>query len=177
MNRPAPSRKQNFLQTLLWAMTIFLAVQMFTSSRQQTPSNRSSDQIYQGMLQHNAALRDQSIVQDSAQHNDFPTFLQAVDQEVKNKRLTEEQARERRLHAALLVADTQIKSGIVREETHRIRTGHTGLIQARSAALGAGLMDKVASTEEAARKSPLWNKPFPVANESDDPASRPSVFG
>jgi len=138
MSKPTP--KQNFLQTALIMITIFLGVQLFFGQKDQKPV-RTLSQLHSDLLIENKKLLDHSILQTSVDYS------KELDTLVSKKAITPADAEDRKIEAQILVADTQLKAGLFRNDTGRIRNAFQGLqpFQKR-------LLDK-----------PAWNQAFPVS--------------
>lgn len=120
MARPAPTPKQNFLQTLLIVTTVYLGFTLFCN-RPQTPDTRSREQILGSLKSLNSQIKDISIVQEQGK------YQQRINEELKNKKIDAKEADRLKFEAAILVADTQLKAAIIRNEAGRLRTAHTSL--------------------------------------------------
>ncbi|MBN9502215.1 MAG: hypothetical protein BGO01_19225 [Armatimonadetes bacterium 55-13] len=123
MSRPAPTPKQNFLQTLLIVTTVFLGMQLFCNKPQQNTadSNRTTADVLKSMREMNSKLLDVSIVRENSALNS------KIHEETNAKKLTEQQAEALRIEGSILVADTQLKAGMQRNETQRIRQAYYSL--------------------------------------------------
>ncbi|MBC8065113.1 MAG: membrane protein insertase YidC [Chlorobia bacterium] len=120
MARPAPTPKQNFLQTLLIVTTVFLGMQLLCN-RPQPTETRTRDQLAKSMREMNRQLKDHSIVQTQG------AFQGKVNEELAAKKIDAKEAERLKYEAAILVADTQLKAGIARNENSRIRNAFMGL--------------------------------------------------
>ncbi|HJP82543.1 MAG TPA: membrane protein insertase YidC [Fimbriimonadaceae bacterium] len=120
MARPAPTPKQNFIQTLLIVTTVFLGMQLFCN-RPQTTDVRTREQILEAIRKDNRELKDVSIVQEQSK------LQQRINDDVNTKKLDAKEAEKLKFEAAILVADTQLKAGIARNEASRIRNAYTVL--------------------------------------------------
>lgn len=120
MARTAPTPKQNFIQTLLLMVTVFLGMQLFCN-RPQAADSRSRDEIYQSLKTMNRQIRDVSIVAEQGK------FQTKVNEEIEAKKLDAKSAEKLKFEAAILVADTQLKAGMIRNETQRIRNAFMAL--------------------------------------------------
>lgn len=131
MARPAPTPKQNFIQTLLIVTTVFLGMQLFCN-KPQTTETRTRDQILTTMRTLNSQIKDMTIAQ-----KELSAFNHKVDEDSKPptapaplqgktpaKVLTKEEAEKLKYEATILVADTQLKAGMIRNETQRIRNAY-----------------------------------------------------
>ena len=148
MSKPTANapQKPNFLITALWMITIFLAIQLFLKPQNPVQSGPLEDQLAKLKVS-NAKILDQSIV---AQHQ---AYEQSIDAQVKDKKLTEAQADEKKLEAAIITADTQLKAGIERNDSGRIRAAYFTLIPFHKR-LG---------------EAPVWNETFGVSDVSSNP--------
>jgi YidC/Oxa1 family membrane protein insertase len=120
MARSAPNPKQNFIQTLLLMVTVFLGMQLFCN-RPEATETRTRDQIYESLKTMNRQIRDVSIAQEQGK------FQNKVNEELQAKKLDAKEAEKLKFEAAILVADTQLKAGMIRNETQRIRNAHMAL--------------------------------------------------
>lgn len=130
MARPAPTPKQNFLQTLLIVTTVFLGFNLFCN-KPQAPESRSRDQILESMRTLNSQIKDMTIAQ-----KELVAFQRKVSEDSKPKEqaplgkeappviLTKDEAEKLSFEATILVADTQLKAGMIRNETQRIRNAY-----------------------------------------------------
>ncbi len=146
MSKPTP--KQNFLQTALIMLTIFLGINLLMPKDK--PNTQTLGQIYALMVQENRQLQDISIV---STNGDYTKKLSELEKEGK---VTPAVAEQKRQEAAILVADTQFKDGLYRDDTGKIRLAYQTLLPFQKR-----LLDQ---------KS--WNAPVPV---SSMPAYAPLV--
>ncbi len=109
MSKPQPSPKSNFLQIMLIATTVFLAVQLFTPNKG-NQDTRSSDELWAEMQQFNRDLKDVSI---RALANKYES---KVREEAKSKNLDAAETDKKVLAGYLLAADTMRKSGLYRHQ-------------------------------------------------------------
>jgi YidC/Oxa1 family membrane protein insertase len=120
MARPAPTPRQNFIQTLLLMVTIYLGMMLFCN-RPQAEDNRTRVQVYDSLKTMNRQIRDVSIVQEQGKYQN------KINEDLTAKKLDAKEAEKLKFEAAVLVADTQLKAGIIRGETQRIRNAHIAL--------------------------------------------------
>jgi YidC/Oxa1 family membrane protein insertase len=121
MSRPAPTPKQNFLQTLLIVTTVFLGLQLFCNKQPQAPDTRTVDSILGEMRKMNSQIKDVSISREQG------NLQKKIDDDLNAKKLDPTKAAELKDEGSILVADTQLKAGIIRQETQRIRNAFTAL--------------------------------------------------
>lgn len=122
MSRPAPTPKQNFLQTLLIVTTVFLGMQLFCN--RQNPAQvdkRTSAEVLKTMREMNSKLLDLSV------SHELGTLNGKIGEELNAKKLTEKEAEQLRFEGAIITADTQLKAGIQRDETTRVRQAYYAL--------------------------------------------------
>lgn len=144
-----PTNKQNFVQTLLITLTIFMGLQLFMSSQQkQAPVGaQTMDAMYNRLLSDDASRLDVTVASDKQLYDG------QIDDAVKQKKLTSESAELKKLEAAIIVADTQYRAGIHANDANRIRTAFYTL---------QPLKKKYFAT-------PLWTQAFSVADATKDP--------
>ncbi len=118
MARPAPTPKQNFIQTLLLVTTVFLGVQIFCN-RPQAPDTRTTTQNLESIRKQNAQIMDISVAQ-----KDLPAYRNKLQADLEAKKIDEAQKQKLTFEATILAADTQLKAGIIRKETQRIRNAY-----------------------------------------------------
>lgn len=138
-----PTKKQNFLQTALLMVTIYMGMMLFFNS-QKPQTTQNLDQLYTQLKDQNRKLLDQTAARTV---NDYNRLL---DSEVSAKRLKQPEADEKKIEASILLADTQLKAGIDRNDSGRIRSAYQGLLGFQKKDL-----DK-----------PEWNRTYSVAQES-----------
>ncbi len=143
--------KQNFLQTMLFMVVVIMGFQLWMTSQQTNAPQITLEQHYQNLLKMNAGRFDVSIVREKSAYDS------AVDDLVKKKKLTEDEAEQKKVESAILVADTQLKAGIHGNDPGRMRDAYNTLQP-----LEKQYLDK-----------PIWNKPFAVADVTSDPAFKP----
>jgi YidC/Oxa1 family membrane protein insertase len=120
MSKPTP--KQNFLQTALIMVTVFLAINLFLGPKNQPQDTRTVDQLHAQLLDQNARLKDRSIMDTVGQ------YTRQLDDEVKRKVRTKADAENRKIEAIILQADAQIKGGLFLNDAGRIRDAYQSLI-------------------------------------------------
>ena len=120
MSRPAPTPKQNFLQTLLIVTTVFLGMQLFCNRPQQTDT-RSREQILTSLKTLNSQIKDISIVQEQGK------YQQRINEDLKTKKIDAKEAEKLKFEAAVIVADAQLKAAVMRNDASRLRTAQMGL--------------------------------------------------
>lgn len=130
MARPAPTPKQNFIQTLLIVTTVFLGMQILCN-RPQAPETRTRDQILDSMRTLNTQLKDVTIAQKElgafkkrVQEDSKPSAQPLDPKAPQVKALTKDEVEKLEFEASILVADTQLKAGIDRKETQRLRNAY-----------------------------------------------------
>lgn len=122
MARPAPTPKQNFLQTLLIVTTVFLGMQLFCNKPNQAAADtRSIDDIRKSMQSMNSKLLDHSIL------NEQNKLQQKINDALTAKKLDEAGAQKLKFESAILVADTQLKAALAWNETTRLRNAFAAL--------------------------------------------------
>lgn len=145
MSKPSsPSQSQNFLQTALFMMLIFTGVQLWMQT-QHAPTTPPGD-LYTALKTQNRDFLDVTAGHTLAQYN------KVIDEQVKQKKLTEPQAQEKKIEAIVLVADTQLKAGLKGGKTDRIRDAYNTLAQ----------------SNRHLRDQKIWNTPFSVTDVSKD---------
>ncbi|MDR3690223.1 MAG: membrane protein insertase YidC [Fimbriimonas sp.] len=120
MSKPTP--KQNFLQTALLMITIFLGIQLFFGPKNQNTATRTVDQVYAELLRDNSLLKDQSVRSTVGEYN------QLLDEAVKKRQLSKADAETKKIEATVLEADTQLKAGLWSNDTGRIRDAYQTLV-------------------------------------------------
>ncbi len=120
MSKPTP--KQNFLQTALIMITIFLGIQLFMGSRNQPQDTSTLPQLEARLIDQNQHLRSVDIIQTK---NDYE---KKIDLAVTKKALSAAEGEEKKVEAAVLVADAQLKEGMYRDSTSQIRLAYQTLI-------------------------------------------------
>lgn len=120
MARPAPTPKQNFLQTMLLVMAVYLGATLMCN-RPQATETRTREQIHESLRTFNRQIKDVSIAQEQGK------FQTKINEELQAKKIDAKTAEKLKFEAAILVADTQLKAGIMRNETQRIRNAFTVL--------------------------------------------------
>ena len=139
----APAPKQNFLQTMLLMFVVMMAYQLFIASRQQPQGPAvSTDQLLKQMRDLNAQRLDVRIV---GLNNDYAN---ALEDQVKQKKLTQAEADQKKVEGVILVADTQMMAGIHSGDSGRLRDAYITLQP-----LEKQYLDK-----------PIWNTPVKVAD-------------
>jgi len=125
MSRPAPTPKQNFLQTMLIVTTVFLGMQLFCNKPQGPADTRTIPEVLKSMREMNSKLLDNSIMHEQGALNN--RINEAVNSKDPAKKMSESDADKLRFEGAILTADTQLKAGIQRNETQRIRMAYMTL--------------------------------------------------
>ena len=143
---PTGAPKQNFLLTTLWMIAIFFTINMFFNKPAAPVVQGGAEAQLAILKSSNAKLLDVSIVSERS------TYEGAIDEEVKAKKLTEEEANQKKMEAAVITADTQFKAGLARNESSRFRNAYYTLIP----------------FHKKFGKTPLWNQTFAVTDVSSD---------
>jgi YidC/Oxa1 family membrane protein insertase len=144
MSKPAP--KQNFLQTFLLFTAIYFGLVMMCNKpgANHGTAPKTPDQAFEQLRKDNAEVKDTSIVATNSLYQGL------IDEAVKAKKMTPEDAEAKRIEAAVIVADTQYKAGEMRNDTQRMRNGYNTLVKLNNAL----------------RDTPLWTKTYKVAGET-----------
>ncbi len=150
MSKPTP--KQNFLQTALIMITIFMGVQLFFGQKNEPKDNRTIDQVHQQLVTENQKLLDSSIVKTSAE------YTKRLDEMVTKKLITADDAEAKKIEATILVADVQFKAGLYHDDTGRLRNAYQVLLPFQKK-----LLDK-----------PSWNKSYPVPTSTANSPAAPN---
>ncbi len=144
MSKPAPSTKQNFLQTALLFLTIFLGMRLLMPNNTQPPDLRTVDQLHAQLLQQDLTLKDQSIIATRT------AYERKLDED---KSLSKADRDAKKVEAAVIVADVQLKAGIRWNDTSRIRAAYGTILP----------ILKNDSTR------PIWDQTIQVADATHDP--------
>lgn len=142
MSKAAPPPKNNFLQIMLWFFIIMMGYQLFFMNKQPQAAPVPPDQLLKEMRQMNAQRLDVSIARTNSEYQN------ALDDLVKQKKLTEAQAEQQKVEADILVADTQLMAGLHSGDSGRLRDAYNTLQP-----LQQKYLDK-----------PIWNTPVKVAD-------------
>ncbi len=120
MSKPAP--KNNFLQTALLVTTLFLGYQIFFGNMNKPPDPRTSQQILQEMQVMQSELRDVDI------QTQLPLYESKLGEDVKGKKITQDQADQLKLAAETMAADTKYKSGVQRDDSTKLTMAFMSLV-------------------------------------------------
>jgi len=141
MSQPTQTPKQQFLQTALLMIAIFLGLQLVCNSQKPAADARTPTEVFSAMQKLNSEIRDVSIAQQGT------AYSSKITTEVNAKRMTEEEGRKARLHGQLLVVDTQFKGGLARESTVKLNAAYVSMV----------------NLKKQFGRDPLWTTPFAVA--------------
>lgn len=115
--------KQNFIQTFLIITTIYLGIILFLR-----PGANNEPPSYSGQKLNTPEVSIQAlekanleILDHDASQTLFTNLQKQIDEQVKAKKLTQEEGDALLLHGAVLVADTQLKAGVARNDAGRVR--------------------------------------------------------
>ena len=110
--------------TFIWVIWMISCIWLFTTMQKngQAPTQITAD-VYKQIKLDNVETKDISAA------SDFRTYQGLLDTDVKNKKLTEDEALAKKYEAAVLVANTQLRAGIMRSETPRVRLAYQTLWQ------------------------------------------------
>jgi len=151
MSKPA-AKQPNIIVTILYFVTLYLMFNMMCNQQKAVGVDyhgqrvTTTAQIHDALVDANRKIFDVSAAElDSA-------YEKALDADVKDKKITEDQAQVSKMEAAILLADTQYKAGIDRKEMWRMRNAHQTLFRHEK-----GLVDK-----------PIWKQTFQVADVTND---------
>jgi YidC/Oxa1 family membrane protein insertase len=117
---PAPKRNMTFIW-VIWALS-FVWI-WSTMNNRPKEAERTPDQLFAQVKQDNVETKDMSALRD------FNEYTKALDQQVKDKKLTDDVANLKKYEGAVLVANTQLRAGLMRSETARVRTAYQTLWQ------------------------------------------------
>ncbi len=108
--------------TFIWIIWMLSFVWIFSTmnNRPKDPA-KSTVSSFEQLKKANVETRDVSAA------SLFNEYIKELDQDVKDKKLTQEQSDLKHYEAAILTANTQIRAGLQRNETARIRLGYQTL--------------------------------------------------
>ena len=110
--------------TFIWVIWALSFVWIWTTmNNKPKDAERTSEQIFTQIKQENAETKDLSAARD------FNEYSKILDQQVKDKKLTEDASNLKKYEGAVLVANTQLRAGLMRNETSRIRLAYQTLWQ------------------------------------------------
>lgn len=109
--------------TFIWVIWMISVVWLFTSMQNRQPDTRTSKDVFAKIQKDNVETKDISAA------SEFRTYENLLGQEVKDKKITEADAQQKKFEAAVLVANTQLRAGLMRSETGRIRQAYSTLWQ------------------------------------------------
>ncbi|HWD39408.1 MAG TPA: YidC/Oxa1 family membrane protein insertase [Fimbriimonas sp.] len=151
MARPQP--KQNFLQTALLMVVVFLGFNLLTNRSNQ---NQNQPQVFEGKPLNTrddylAALRKAEAEGNEATALRLQQqYAGLVQDDLKAKKITQDQADALDLEAVALVADADLKGGIFKDDTMKIRMAYQTL----------------EGQERKMKDKPAWSTPIAVANKA-----------
>ncbi|MCW5943072.1 MAG: membrane protein insertase YidC [Fimbriimonadaceae bacterium] len=144
--KPAPSPRQQIVQTLLITMMILMGFQLWTNS-QQPKTDQPPEQTLAAMEKAGAEIKDVTIA----------GLLPQYERKVGAQEMPEEAKREKIVYAKLLTAVTQYRAGVQRDDTGRLDAAYHTLVGDALALEGKPVWDKefrlppLASSKSAAR--------------------------
>ena len=109
--------------TFIWVIWMISVVWLFTSMQNRQPDTQTPKDIFAKIQKDNVETKDLSAA------SDFRTYENLLGQQVKDKKITEAEAQQKKFEAAVLVANTQLRAGLMRNETGRIRQAYSTLWQ------------------------------------------------
>lgn len=133
--KPAPSPRQQIVQTLLITMMIFMGFQLWMGS-QQPKTDQPAEQTLAAMEKASSEIKDVTIA----------GLLPQYERKIGSQELSEEAKREKIVYAKLLTAITQYRAGVQREDTGRLDAAYHTLVGDALALEG----------------KPIWEKTFPI---------------
>jgi YidC/Oxa1 family membrane protein insertase len=146
MAKTAPSPRQNFIQSLLFASVVFLGMQAFCKPPADTTVGKTTEQLYTEVISKNKEINDVTIVQAAS------AYISKLDADLKAKKIDQAFFDKKKYETAILVSDTQLKAAIARAETGRYRNAYHTLDQLNAAK----------------RDTPEWKVPVAVADVTGD---------
>lgn len=115
---PAPKRNMTFI----WIIWMLSFVWIFsTMNNRPQDAKKSTVSSFEQLKKANAETRDVSAA------SIFNEYIKELDQDVKDKKLSEAEANKKKFEGAVLTANTQIRAGLQRNETQRIRLAYQTL--------------------------------------------------
>ena len=108
--------------TFIWIIWMLSFVWIFsTMNNQKKEAPLPTSDVLAELRKANRETRDVSAA------SLFNTYKSQIDQEVKDKKLSEKEADFKRFEGAVLVSNTQLRAGIMRNETPRVRLAYQTL--------------------------------------------------
>lgn len=104
--------------TFIWIIWMISFIWLFTTMQNRQPDTRTSAQVFEQLKKENVETKDVSA------NTTYHTYTGLLDKEVKEKKLTEPEAKVKKYEAAVLVANTQTRAGLLRHDTSRIRLAY-----------------------------------------------------
>lgn len=154
MSQPAP--KQNFTQTLLLLAVIFLGFQLFVTSRQPSAAAaafKSPDEVLTQMRK----LSGEGKAQEAA--GLLSTYNSLVSESAKGQKITDEQAKAKRLEGSVVLADAYLKRA---QTTHAVNDAFLAFNQ-------------LTNEERKLKNDPIWKQPFTVPPTKEFPGTTVSA--
>jgi len=138
---------------MLFMLVAFMAFNLWQSTQKSSSGEKpiSVQEHYSNLLAMNAGRLDVSIISEKGAYDN------AVDEQVKAKKLSPSDAELKKITSAILVADTQLKAGIHGKNPQRIRDAYNTLQPLEKQYLG----------------QPVWNTPVSVTDVTQDPIYKP----
>jgi YidC/Oxa1 family membrane protein insertase len=131
---------------MLFMVMVIMGYQIWTTSKQPQGPQITAEQHYASLVKMNEERKDVSIVQENSAYGN------AIDDLVKQKKMTQAEADVKKVDSAILVADTQLKAAIHANDPGRLRDAYATLQP-----LEKEYLDK-----------PIWNTAVPVADVTKD---------
>ena len=145
MSRPAPSKNQQVIQFLLFAMMAWLALQLYKTSQQPKGPTPTIDQLRTQLWQDDAKIDQQSILSVAKDYESD------VDDQLKDKKIDKATADSLKFQAQILVGDSQLKAAIHQDNANLYMEAYSTLDNLRK---------KYENT-------PLWTTSVDVPDVSD----------
>ncbi len=127
MSQPAP--RSSFMQTMLFAVVIFLGLNLFFNRGPE--DTRSTDQILTKMREMNAQVLDLSIAQGELGKLNNALGKEEKAAEAEKDAIKKQEVlnriEEKRVEGQLLAADASIKAGLIRNDFNRLNTAYVTL--------------------------------------------------
>jgi YidC/Oxa1 family membrane protein insertase len=127
MSRPAPDNKQSFFQIMLFAVMIYLGFNLFFNANKNQNNNPTGPALVTRADYLRQLKDDDRKGLEASANQVFGGYKSAINQDVKNKVITQTEGEAEEIEGAAIVANCFLRGGQILDDSNRIRNGYNTL--------------------------------------------------